>query len=116
MISNFQDQNPECIPKDSVAGREQFTGLMEARRRTEGAGEYAPQGWCLGSEEFRQELLAQVSQLASPRHAGEEIRESALAKANRITQPTQRFRQNLISSGHSHRVECSPLWLNEWLG
>jgi len=74
------------IPKDSVAGREQFAGLMEARRRAEGTGEYQPEGWCLGSEEFQQELLAQVSQLASPRHAGEEIRQSALAKANRITQ------------------------------
>src|SRR5262249_20898436 len=74
------------IPRDSVAGREQFAGLMEARRRAEGAGEYALEGWCLGNEEFRQELLAQVSKLASPRHAGEEIRESALAKANRITQ------------------------------
>jgi len=51
-----------------------------------GAGQYVPQGSCLGSEEFRQELLAQVSQLASPRHAGEGIRDSALAKANRITQ------------------------------
>lgn len=39
---------------------------------------------CVGSEEFRQELLAQVSQLASPKHAGEEIRQSALAKAERI--------------------------------
>jgi REP element-mobilizing transposase RayT len=74
------------IPKDSVAGREQFAGLIEARRRAEGTGEYQPEGWCLGSEEFQQELLAQVSQLASPKHAGEEIRQSALAKANRITQ------------------------------
>jgi putative transposase len=74
------------IPKDSPAGRRQFAGLMERRRRGEGSGEYEPEGWCLGSEEFRNELLAQVSQLASPRHAGEEIRQSALAKAERITQ------------------------------
>ena len=46
------------IPKDSAAGREQFAGQMEARRRAEGVGGYEPQGWCLGSEEFRQELLA----------------------------------------------------------
>ena|SRR5437667_11477886 len=32
------------------------------------------------------ELLAQVSELASPKHAGEEIRQSALAKAERIAQ------------------------------
>jgi hypothetical protein len=74
------------IPKDSPAGRQQFAGQMETRRRAEGLGEYEPTGWCLGSEEFRQELLAQVSELASPKHAGEEIRQSALAKAQRIAQ------------------------------
>jgi len=61
-------------------------GLMETRRRAEGLGDFEPEGWCLGSEEFRQELLAQVSEQASPRHAGEEVRESALAKAERIAQ------------------------------
>ena len=59
------------IPVDSPVGREQFAGQMEARRRAEGMGEFEPKGWCLGSEAFRQELLAQVSQLASSRHAGE---------------------------------------------
>jgi hypothetical protein len=57
---------------------------MEARRRSEVEGQYEPVGWCTGSDEFRKELLAQVNQLASPRHAGEEIRESAQAKADRI--------------------------------
>jgi len=42
------------IPKDSPAGREQFAGRMEARRRAEDSGGYEPEGWCLGSEEFRQ--------------------------------------------------------------
>jgi len=59
---------------------------MEARRWAEGTGEFDPKGWCLGSEAFRQELLAQVSQLASSRHAAEEIRESALAKAQPIAE------------------------------
>src|SRR5439155_17203400 len=36
--------------------------------------------------EFRQELLTQVIELASPKHAGEEIRQSAFAKAERIAQ------------------------------
>ena len=36
------------IPKDSAAGREQFAGQMEARRRAEGVGDYEPQGWGLG--------------------------------------------------------------------
>jgi hypothetical protein len=43
-----------------------------------------PEGWCFGSEEFRQELLVQVSAQAGPRHIGQEIGESAQAKAERI--------------------------------
>jgi len=74
------------IAEDSASGREQFAKHMETRRRAEGAGEYEPRGWCLGSEEFRKELLAQVNELASPKHAGEDIKESALAKAERIAQ------------------------------
>ena len=61
----------------------------ERRRKAEAQGELEPQGWCVGGEEFRQELLAQVSELASPRHAGEEIRHSALSKAQRIAQEEQ---------------------------
>jgi hypothetical protein len=56
---------------------------MEARRRAEGSGEYEPHGWCLGSEEFRQELLAQASELAGPEDRGEDIRQSAEEKAER---------------------------------
>ena len=72
------------IPTDSSAGRQEFAGRMEARRRAEGLGEYEPTGWYLGSEEFRQELLEQVSHQAGPRHIGEDIRQSAEAKAHRI--------------------------------
>ena len=43
----------------SATGRQEFAGRVEARRRGEGVGEYEPNGWCLGSEEFREELLAQ---------------------------------------------------------
>ena len=72
------------IPKDSLAGRAQLAGLMEGRRRQEGIGAYEPQGWYLGSEAFRDELLAQVEHQAGPRHVGEEICQSAQAKAERI--------------------------------
>jgi len=37
----------------------------------------------LGGETFREELRAQVSEPVSPKHAGEEIRQSSLAKAQR---------------------------------
>lgn len=43
-----------------------------------------PAGWYLGGEEFRQELLEQVNHQAGPRHIGEDIRQSAEAKAERI--------------------------------
>ena len=74
------------IPTDSPAGRQELAGRMEARRRAEGSGEYEPRGWCSGSEEFGQELLAQVSAQAGPRHTGQEIGESGQAEAERIVQ------------------------------
>jgi len=74
------------IPKDSAAGREQFAARVEARRRAEASQDIDQLrgAWCVGSEEFREELLAQVNQLASPRHRGEDIREAGVAKAARI--------------------------------
>src|SRR5204862_7782740 len=72
------------ILNDSPAGRKQLSGLMEARRRGEGSGEYEPQGWCLGSDEFRRELLAQVDAQAGPTHTDPEVSEAAEAKAERI--------------------------------
>ena len=74
------------IPMDSPAARTEFAGHMEARRCAEEVGGYQPHGWCLGSEEFREELLAAVGELARPRHTGEEVRQSAEAKALRIIQ------------------------------
>jgi hypothetical protein len=41
-------------------------------------------GWCHGSEAFKQELLAQMGEQAGAEHYGEEIRESAEAKADRL--------------------------------
>ena len=48
------------IPKDSPAGREHFEKRMEARRKVEDPLELRQmeRGWCLGSKEFREELLA----------------------------------------------------------
>jgi hypothetical protein len=41
-------------------------------------------GWCLGSEEFREELLAKMQRSKGPEHFGPEIRESAVEKAERL--------------------------------
>ena len=69
------------IPKDSPAGRQHFERRMELRRATEDGEEFLPleRGWCVGSEAFRKELLAQMK--AGPEHYGEEIRQSGQQKA-----------------------------------
>ena len=74
------------ILKDSPAGREEFEKRMELRRAAEDGDEFKPlvRGWCLGSEAFRAELLSQVSEQSGAGHSGEEIRESAEAKAERL--------------------------------
>lgn len=71
------------IPKDSPAGRQQFERRLEARRQAGEQPDFDPYkaGWCVGSEEFREELLAQVRETARPGHRGPEVRESAEAKA-----------------------------------
>ena len=47
------------IPKDSEAGRRVFAERMEWQRGEDSPGEFkrVERGWCLGGEEFRQELL-----------------------------------------------------------
>src|SRR5262249_55527261 len=72
------------IPFDSPAGRGEFALRMEARRKAETLEDYDGKGWFSGSEEFRNESLAQVSVLAKSRHAGPEIQEAGLAKAERM--------------------------------
>ena len=51
------------IPKDSRAGRDQFERRMEMRWVAEDGQEFNSivRGWCLGSEAFREELLAQMA-------------------------------------------------------
>src|SRR5262249_14677989 len=48
--------------------------------------DYQPEkrGWCLGSEEFRQELLAAAAERVGPNHYGAERFESGAEKATRI--------------------------------
>ncbi len=76
------------VPKDSDAGRREFESRMEIRRAVEDGQEFKTvlRGWCLGSEAFRKELLAQMSERRGAEHYGAEIRESAEEKAQRIVQ------------------------------
>jgi len=55
-----------CIPKDSIAGREELENHLEVRRAQEDGGELKNirRGWCLGGETFRQELLEQAHERA----------------------------------------------------
>jgi hypothetical protein len=61
---------------------------MERRRAEEGDGrQWQPlrRGWFLGSEEFRAKLLERMEPPFGEHHSGQLRRESAAAKAGRIT-------------------------------
>jgi putative transposase len=74
------------IAKDSEAGRKELALEMERRRAEESAAEYQEirRGWFLGSEEFRQELLAVAVQRVGPSHYGSDRQETGVQKAERI--------------------------------
>ena len=74
------------IHRDSAAGRGRLEEALEQRRGAEDgqANKAIRRGWFLGDEKLKQELLAQVSEKAGKSHYGEELRESATAKAEQI--------------------------------
>jgi hypothetical protein len=74
------------IPKDSAAGRRVFAERMEWRRGEDLRGEFkrVERGWCLGGEEFRQELLEQVDTPPGPSHFGEAVQEAEAVQAERM--------------------------------
>jgi REP element-mobilizing transposase RayT len=74
------------IPQDTPTGRQQFSALIEARRRGEEDEQFKAlrSDWCLGGEEFRRELLGQVSTKRGLWHHGPEMQQSAEQKAERI--------------------------------
>jgi len=74
------------IPSDTVAGCQQFGLQVEARRSGEQDERFkaVKNDWCLGSDAFRKELLAQVSTKRGLWHFGAELHESDEAKAERI--------------------------------
>jgi hypothetical protein len=76
------------IPKDSPAGRRVFAEGMERRRREDTQKEFkaVERGWCLGDEQFRQELLDQVHQPPGTSLFGEAVQEGVEARAERLIQ------------------------------
>lgn len=74
------------IARDSPAGRREFARRMETRRQEARTDEYemARRAWCVGSGEFRQELLAAAQERVGANHYGWEKQESGEQKAERI--------------------------------
>jgi hypothetical protein len=72
--------------KGQSGRRTEFEKRLEWRRASEESQELEKlvSGWCLGSEEFRQELLTRMSERKGPEHFGPEIKESAQEKAQRL--------------------------------
>jgi len=74
------------IPKDSAAGRRVFEERMEWRRGQDLGSEFkrVERGWCLGGEEFRQELLEPGDTPPGPSHFGEVVQEAEAVQAERL--------------------------------
>jgi REP element-mobilizing transposase RayT len=76
------------IPKDSPAGRRRFGQVMEHRREQETSQtdwKAVERGWCLGDDDFKAELLAQVREQRGD-HYGEELRQADHAHAQGLLQ------------------------------
>jgi REP element-mobilizing transposase RayT len=87
------------IRKDTEAGRREFALRMEIRCRQEQSANYDDlrRGWSLGSEEFRRELLAGMSERLGPHHYGSQRQESGAEKAERLV------REGLAAVGWEER-------------
>jgi putative transposase len=76
----------ECgIREDTSAGRRRFEERLELlRHHPDESFKSIRQGWCFGDEQFRKELLLQLTTKLGAYHYGSEVRETAEEKANRI--------------------------------
>ena len=74
------------FPKDSAAGRREFEKIMEARRLLDDAEglKILRRGWCVGSDEFRRELLEQMEAKIRRHHGGVKRQETAEQRASRL--------------------------------
>jgi REP element-mobilizing transposase RayT len=75
------------IGADTAAGRQEFEQRMELHRAAtvdEQSLKLLRRGWCLGSEQFRQQMLERMDGRLGEHHAGDLRRESAEVKGRRI--------------------------------
>ncbi len=88
---------------------------MEGRRQLEAQGDakLVARGWCLGSEQFRQELLLQMTTLSQSKFGGPEWRQSGEQKAERLLNAeldqrgwTEEHLERL-TKGHEAKIEIA---------
>jgi putative transposase len=73
------------VRRDDRRGRLEFQRLMEQRRQEEPEDwKTLRRGWCWGDAGFREKLLGLLGEAAGEHHYGEEVRESAEAKGERL--------------------------------
>jgi putative transposase len=77
------------IRRDDATGRRAIETAVEQRRELEWARESGDwkrlrRGWCLGSKEFREDLLERIGEKRGEQHFGQELRESDEQKAERL--------------------------------
>jgi len=103
------------ITQDTPAGRREFERRMEVRRAQETDGsEWAAvrRGWCLGGEQFRQQMLDRIAGRLGEHHSGELRRESAELKAERIVaEELQRLRWTEADLERRHKSDPEKLAL-----
>jgi hypothetical protein len=103
------------IPWDVPGAGRQFAAVMEARRQGELEKEFKAlrRGWCLGSKQFRADMLKYIEQQKGKWHYGEELRESAAAKAERLVGEALRAdgvsedQLNTWRKGHPYKVNLA---------
>jgi putative transposase len=75
------------IPRDTPAGRAEFARRMQQRCGEEQKPDHTrilERGWCLGSDQFRQELIAAAQERVGPNHYAARRRETEEQKAEHI--------------------------------
>ena len=75
------------LEQDTAASRQEFERRMEARRleeADEASLKVFCRGWCLGSDQFKKQMLEELQGKLGDHHAGELRRETAEARAERI--------------------------------
>jgi REP element-mobilizing transposase RayT len=74
------------IPWNRPGAGRQFSAVMEARRKAELEQEFNPvrRGWCVGSEQFRQDMLQYIERQRGKWHYGQELFEAAEGRAERL--------------------------------